>query len=154
MRAYLHLVGVVCCALAMAVTGPAEARRVALVIGNADYKIGRLQNPVSDATAVAEAFEKKLGFDKVILKRNLDFNGFRATLDDLSREATGAEVAVVYFAGHGMEVGGKNFLIPVDATLARAGALDLEAIPLETVLTQLEGVRELKLVIRDACRHN
>src|SRR5262249_48821514 len=145
---------VACWAMLMAVAAPAEARRVALVIGNADYKIAPLQNPVGDATAVAEAFEKKLGFDKVILKTNLDLNGFRAALDGLSREANGADVAVIYFAGHGMEVGGKNFLIPVDATLARAGALDLEAIPLETVLVQLEGVRELKLVILDACRNN
>jgi uncharacterized caspase-like protein len=124
------------------------------VIGNADYKIGPLQNPVSDATAVAEAFERRLGFDKVILRKNLSFNGFRATLDELSREAAGADIAVVYFAGHGMEVSGKNFLIPVDAKLGRSGALDLEAIALDTVLAQLEGVRELKLVILDACRDN
>jgi hypothetical protein len=154
MRAYLHLVGVACCVLALAFASPAEARRVALVIGNADYKLGPLQNPVRDATAVAEAFEKRLGFDKVILRKNLTFNGFRSGLDELSREAAGADIAVVYFAGHGMEVSGKNFLIPVDATLGRVGALDLEAIPLDTVLTQLEGVRELKLVILDACRNN
>jgi hypothetical protein len=154
MKAYLHLVGAACWALAITFASPAEARRVALVIGNADYKIGSLQNPVSDASAVAEAFEKRLGFDKVILGKNLGFNGFRAALNELAREAAGADIGVVYFAGHGMEVGGKNFLIPVDATLARAGALDLEAIPLETVLAQLEGVRELKLVILDACRNN
>jgi uncharacterized caspase-like protein len=61
---------------------------------------------------------------------------------------------VVYFAGHGTEVGGRNFLIPVDATLGRPGALDLEAIPLDTVLGQLDGVRKLRLVILDACRNN
>lgn len=154
MKAYLHLLGAACLALAIPFASPAEARRVALVIGNADYKIGPLRNPVGDASAVAEAFEKRLGFDKVILRKNLGFNGFRAALNELAREAAGADTAVVYFAGHGMEVGGKNFLIPVDATLARAGALDLEAIPLETVLAQLEGVRELKLVILDACRNN
>ncbi|HEX5957149.1 MAG TPA: caspase family protein, partial [Hyphomicrobiaceae bacterium] len=127
---------------------------MALVIGNADYKIGTLANPVNDATAVAETFRKDLGFDQVILKKNLTFNGFRTALDELSQAATGAEMAVVYFAGHGLEVNGKNFLIPVDATLRRAGALELEAIPLNTVLNQLEGVRELKLVILDACRNN
>jgi uncharacterized caspase-like protein len=154
MRAYLHLIGVVCWTLFGVLASPAEARRVALVIGNADYKSGPLQNPVSDADAVAEAFERKLGFDKVILKKNLTFNGFRGALDELAREAAGSDIAVVYFAGHGMEVSGKNFLIPVDARLARPGALDLEAIPLDTVLGQLEGVRELKLVILDACRDN
>jgi uncharacterized caspase-like protein len=151
---YLHLIGVACWTLVVALAGPAEARRVALVIGNNDYKVGSLHNPVSDAAAVAETFQGKLGFDKVILKKNLDFDGFRAALDELSRVATGADIAVVYFAGHGIEVGGKNFLIPIDATLVRAGALDLEAIALETVLAQLEGVRELKLVILDACRNN
>jgi hypothetical protein len=154
MKAYRHFIGAACWALAIAFASPAEARRVALVIGNADYKIGPLQNPIGDAGAVAEAFEKRLRFDKVIVGRNLSANEFRAALNELAREAAGADIAVVYFAGHGMEVGGKNFLIPVDATLVRAGALELEAIPLETVLTQLEGVRELKLVILDACRNN
>src|SRR5262249_3270591 len=103
MRAYLHLIGVACCAVVVGIASPAEARRIALVIGNADYKTGALLNPVEDAIAIAEAFEKKLSFDKVILKKNLNFNSFRSALDELSREATGADIAVVYFAGHGME---------------------------------------------------
>lgn len=134
--------------------GAAEARRVALVVGNADYKIGPLANPVSDAEAVAEVFKHKLKFDKVILRRNLKADAFRAALLDLGRESTGAKVGVVYFAGHGTEVGGKNFLVPVDATLAKSSALALEAIPLDVVLDQLEGVLKLKLVILDACRNN
>ena len=154
MRYVNWLAVVLGCAFAALQAGPAEARRVALVIGNADYKIGPLQNPVSDAAAVAEAFEKALKFDKVILRRNLGAEGFRAALLELSREASGAELGVVYFAGHGTEVGGKNFLIPVDASLARASALALEAIPLDAVLEQLDGVRKLKLVILDACRNN
>src|SRR5262249_27429525 len=64
------------------------------------------------------------------------------------------DLGVIYFAGHGTEVGGRNFLIPVDAMLARAGDLDLEAVALDTVLRQLAGVRTLKLVILDACRNN
>jgi len=134
---------------------PARAeRRVALVIGNADYKIGPLANPVNDATAVAEAFEKALGFDKVILRKNLTFDGFRAALMELAREVAGAELGVVYFAGHGTEVAGKNFLIPVDARLAKSGDLSLEAIALDSVLEQLAGASRLKLVILDACRNN
>lgn len=158
MRALLKkafpIIALICWAFLAALASAAEARRIALVIGNADYKTGPLQNPVNDAAAVAEAFERNLGFDKVILKRNLTFNGFRAALDELARAASGANIAVLYFAGHGMEVGGKNYLIPVDATLARAGSLDLEALPLEIVLGQLDGVRELRLVILDACRNN
>jgi len=129
-------------------------RRVALVIGNAGYKVGPLQNPGNDAAAVAQALEKQLGFDKVILKLDLTSEGFRTALREFSREAAGAGLALVYFAGHGTEVGGKNYLIPVDAVLSRAGDLTLEAIPLDTVLDQLAGVTKLKLVILDACRNN
>jgi Caspase domain len=133
---------------------PAEARRVALVIGNAEYKVGPLANPVNDARAIAEAFERQLKFDKVILRTNLGAEAFRAALREMAQEVYGAEFGVVYFAGHGMEVGGRNVLIPVDAALARAGDVDLEAIPLDAVLGQLDGVKKLKLVILDACRNN
>ena len=78
--------------------GPAEARRVALVIGKADYKVGPLANPVNDAAAVAEAFEKQLKFDKVLLRTNLGAEAFRAALLELSRETSGADLGVVYFA--------------------------------------------------------
>ena len=152
---FIRLTVVLCCALAILPVAPASAeKRVALVIGNSDYRIGRLANPVHDATAVAEAFEKRLRFDRVILRTNLGAEAFRAALLEFSREAAGADLGVVYFAGHGTEVGGRNFLIPVDATLARANALALEAIPLDAVLAQLDGVRKLRLVILDACRNN
>jgi hypothetical protein len=140
--------------VALATAGSAEARRVALVIGNSDYGIGPLRNPVGDAEAVAQTLDKKLGFDTVILKRNLTSEGFRTALLEFARAATGAEVGLVYFAGHGTETGGRNFLIPVDAKLARASDLDLEAIGLDTVIAQLAGVTSLKIVILDACRNS
>jgi branched-chain amino acid transport system substrate-binding protein len=133
---------------------PADARRVALVIGNSEYKVGPLTNPGRDAAAVAEALEKQLKFDKVILRRNLSGDGFRAALREIARESAGAEFGVIYFAGHGIEVAGRNFLIPVDATLSSARDVDLEAIALDTVLGRLDGVSKLKLVILDACRNN
>jgi tetratricopeptide (TPR) repeat protein len=141
---------------AAAVAPPQAAalgRRVALVIGNARYRIGPLQNPVNDAAAVAGMLRDTLGF-KVILRLDLGFEGFRAALRDFAHETAGAGLAMVYFAGHGTEVNGKNFLIPVDATLNRAGDLDLEAIALDTVIAQLAGATTLKLVILDACRNN
>jgi uncharacterized caspase-like protein len=153
MLPYLGRLVALCCALVMLHIPPAEARRVALVIGNAAYKVGALQNPVNDATAVAAALDG-LGFDKVILRKNLGVNAFRAALDEMARESSGADLGAIFFAGHGTEVAGRNFLIPVDATLSRASALDLEAIPLDTVLSQLDRVRRLKLVILDACRNN
>jgi hypothetical protein len=155
MRYVVGLLAAICCAaLADGRFTPAEAKRVALVIGNAEYKIGPLRNPVNDAAAVAVALEKQLRFDKVILKRNLGFSAFRAALIEMARESADADLGLVYFAGHGTEVGGRNFLIPVDATLATGSALDVEAIPLDTVLGQLGKVRKLKLVILDACRNN
>jgi uncharacterized caspase-like protein len=139
--------------LALAGLPSAEARRVALVIGNSDYKTGRLPNPGNDATAVAGLLAR-IGFDKVLLRRDLDVQGFRSALLEMSREAARAEIALVYFAGRGTEVRGRNFLIPVDAVLAKAGDLDLEAIALEDVVSQLAGATKLKLVILDASRND
>src|SRR5262245_31079403 len=107
-------------------------RKVALVIGNAEYRLGRLANPVNDADAVAGALEKQLKFDKVLLRKNLTLGGFRAALRELARESAGAELGVIYFAGHGIEVGGRNFLIPVDAALGAARDIELEAMALDT----------------------
>jgi TRAP-type mannitol/chloroaromatic compound transport system substrate-binding protein len=154
MRHVIRLFVLACCILAGLHVAPAQARRVALVIGNAAYKVGPLANPVNDAAAVAEALEKQLRFDKVILRRNLSGDAFRAALREMSREALGAEFGVIYFAGHGIEVAGRNFLIPTDAALAAANDIDLEAIALDTALAQLDGVTKLKLVILDACRNN
>ena len=154
MRYLSRLLGVACWVLAAAVASPADARRVALVIGNADYKIAPLESPVSDAAAVAEAIQQQLKFDKVILKKDLGSEAFREALRELARETRGAELGLLYFAGHGLEVGGRNYLIPVDARLKAARDIELEAIALDTVLAQLDGVSTLKLVILDACRNN
>ena len=79
---------------------PAEARRVALVIGNASYAIGPLTNPVNDADAVAKAL-KDLGFEDVVLSKNLGGNAMRDAIKSFGARAAGADIAVVYFAGHG-----------------------------------------------------
>jgi formylglycine-generating enzyme required for sulfatase activity len=128
-------------------------KRAALVIGNSSYMVGPLANPVADAEAVAKAL-RDLCFDRVILKKDLNTDGMRAALKEFGGEVVGAEIGVVFFAGHGTEIAGRNYLIPVDARLARAADVDLEAIGLDTVLGQLAGVSKLKLVILDACRNN
>ena len=127
---------------------------MALVIGNAGYKVEPLANPVNDATAVAEALEKQLKFDKVTLKVDLGRESFLAALSAFSREAAGAGLALVYYAGHATERRGKNFLIPIDARLDKAGDLGVETILLDTVLEQIEGATKLKLVILDSCRNS
>ena len=155
MPCVIRLLPTVCCVLiAFIFAAPGEARRVALVIGNSTYKVGPLANPANDAAAVAKALETQLKFDKVILKQNLGFIDFRDVLSQFSGEAHGADMAVVYFAGHGIEASGVNYLIPVDAMLRRASDLNLQAIALQTVLEQLERVRTFRFVILDACRDN
>ena len=136
-----------------AVTAASAERRVALVIGNGAYKVSPLANPGNDAEAVAAAL-RALGFATVMLRKDLGTEAMRAALMELAREATGADVAVVFFAGHGTEREGHNYLIPVDAALEKASDLALQAIALSTVIEQLGGVRKLRLVILDACRNN
>ena len=129
------------------------SRRVALVLGNSRYTVSPLANPVNDATAVARTLDE-VGFDKVLLRQNLSLEGMRAALREFNREVGDADIALVYYAGHGIEVAGRNFLVPLDARLARAADVDLETISLDTLLGQLDGARKLKLVILDACRNN
>ena len=134
---------------------PAMAdKRVALVIGNSAYqKVTRLTNPGNDSGVMAETL-KNAGFDVVDLKRDLNVNQMRRTLREFSDRVRDADVAVVYYAGHGMEIDGTNYLIPVDAILERdLDAFD-EAIPLDRILAVIEPARQLRLVILDACRDN
>src|SRR4051794_31943243 len=94
-------------------------KRVALVIGNGAYsKVARLPNPVNDANAMAALF-KNAGFDVVETRRDLDLVAMRRALRDFTDQVRNADIAVVYFAGHGIEINGTNYLIPVDAVLER-----------------------------------
>ncbi len=129
------------------------ANRVALVIGNSAYQHTRvLRNPGPDAKAIAETF-KKIGFD-VSLKRDLTYKQLRNALRVFGRKARSAEMAVVYYAGHGMELGKHNWLVPVDARIKRDDEVEDEAVSLSYVLRKVQGASKLKLVILDACRNN
>jgi len=129
-------------------------KRVALVMGNSAYQnVVRLANPANDSEAMS-AVLKKAGFDVVELKRDLNVSEMRRALRDFSDNVRDADVAIVYFAGHGIEINGSNYLIPVDAVLERdIDAFD-EAIPLDRILTVIEPAKQLRLVILDACRDN
>jgi Caspase domain len=148
-------VGLLLALLSVSVVAPsrAEARRVALVIGNANYvEVGKLGNPLKDADLVAASL-RRAGFDSVDVKRNLGKAPMEAALREFGDKADGAEVALIYYAGHGVEAGGQNYLIPVDAKLARDRDLEVEATRLDTVLRLVEGAR-LRVVVLDACRNN
>jgi regulation of enolase protein 1 (concanavalin A-like superfamily) len=129
-----------------------QGRRVALVIGVGAYKaVPALVNPPRDAAAVASELQD-LGFDVMHLD-NLDKTSMRRALQDFEDKAAGAAVALVYFAGHGMEVNGVNYLIPADAVLARASSIDDDAVSLPRVLLAVQHA-QLRIVLLDACRNN
>lgn len=133
---------------------PPKGRRIALVIGNSKYNNAPLlPNPQRDAEMVADAL-KRTGFAEVTLQTDLGKEALSAALKSFSRSAQSADWAVVYFAGHGMEIGGINYLIPVDATLERDRDVEFEAVPLNQVLNVVAGATALRLVVLDACRIN
>jgi uncharacterized caspase-like protein len=125
-----------------------------LVIGNSDYeRVAPLSNPANDAGLLAEAF-RSAGFDKVDLRRDLKLPDMRRALKDFFYQSRDADVAVVFYAGHGIEMDGANYLIPVDAVLDRDIDIYDEALSLDRVLVSVEPAKQLRLVILDACRDN
>jgi Caspase domain len=133
----------------------AAAKRVALVIGNAAYvEANPLANPVNDAASMAKALTQS-GFE-VILGLDLDRRAFDEKLRAFSRSLDEAEAAVLFYAGHGLQVAGRNYLVPVDASLKTERELDFEAVSLDFVLRQMEAGRDGKtsIVFLDACRDN
>jgi Caspase domain len=143
----------VCLFLVMTSAALAD-KRVALVVGNSAYqKVGQLPNPAHDAGAIGALF-KVMAFDVVEAKFDLGIADLRRALRDFTDQVHDADIAVVYYAGHGMEVNGVNYLIPVDAKLERDIDIEDEAISLDRVLRTIEEAKRLRLVILDACRDN
>ena len=129
-------------------------KRIALVIGNSAYQnVAPLANPANDANAMA-AMLKSAGFDDVELRRDIKANEMRRALRDFSDKAREADMAIVYFAGHGVEIDGVNYLVPVDAVLERSMDAYDEAISLDRMLDVITPAKQLRLVILDACRDN
>src|SRR5262252_2401962 len=129
-------------------------KRVALVIGNGAYQtVAQLPNPPKDAAAIAEMF-KKSGFEWVKLRSDLGNLEFKRALREFMDAATDADVAVVYYAGHGIQVRDMNYMIPVDAKLATEIDAEDEAVSLDRIVLALEPARRLRLIILDACRDN
>ncbi len=141
-------------ALSFASQSALAEKRVALVIGNSNYQnVAALTNPANDATAIAEMF-RKASFDVVESRRDLKYMDMRRALRDFTDKARAADIAVIYFAGHGLEVDGINYVVPVDATLERDADVDDEAVALNRILFAAEPATKLRLIILDACRDN
>jgi len=141
--------------LALLVTNlPACAgARVALVIGNSAYENAPLlPNPLNDASDVSASL-RRLGFAVNTLS-NAKFDNMRRALIEFTRQARGADVAVIFFAGHGIQIAGENWLIPIDAQLTSDLDVANETIGLQSMVRAVSNTSKLGLVILDACRNN
>jgi uncharacterized caspase-like protein len=147
------LLGVFFVQFVVAMTTIAHAAKVALVIGNGSYDATvPLPNPVNDARLVSAKLEAA-GFD-VIQGLDLDKAAMIATIDRFTEASFNAEVALIYYAGHGIQVEGKNYLLPVDAELTMASHLKTRAIDAGTLIAALPSEPAVGIVILDACRDN
>ena len=142
--------------LALLSAAPAAAeKRVALVIGNSAYRnVAPLDNPVKDARLMADTLAS-IGFTLIgnSAQLDLDKNAMTKALLDFGHQLQGADVALFYYAGHGVQVRGQNYLVPVEANPTRQADVDLQMIDINGALDQMEDTR-LKVVILDACRNN
>jgi formylglycine-generating enzyme required for sulfatase activity len=131
---------------------PSE-KRLALVIGNGAYPDSPLRNPINDARAMAAALQR-LGFE-VLVGENLGQKPMQRVIFEFGQKLGGDSVGLFFYAGHGMQVKGRNYLIPVDAVIQSEAAVRLETVDVDAVLDQmLAAGNRLNLVILDACRNN
>jgi hypothetical protein len=140
----------------IAFVGCAQARadhRIALIIGNSNYlNTPPLANPINDATDIAEAL-KSLGF-AVRLQLDANKRDFDHDLEAFARDARGADAALVYYAGHGLQYHGENYLMPVDAALRDDVSLRYEMVDGRDIISALQESTGVKILILDACRDN
>ena len=146
-------IGLVALALLLTLSAASAERRVALVLGNSQYEHApALTNPVRDAQAMAERlksldFEVVSGFDLTKLQT-------QTTIAQFAKQVRGADIALFFYAGHGLQVSGSNYLLPVDAALEDETSLDFEAVPVDFVLRQMSRETSIRLIFLDACRDN
>lgn len=148
-----RLLGVVAALAAMSAAACAAGKRVALVVGNSHYEhAGELTNPKNDATDMTAALRKK-GF-VVVEGYDLDRSAFEARIRQFAEALRGAEAGLFFYAGHGLQVRGRNYLVPVDAELSTPTALDFEMVRLDIIHTMMANATSTNLVFLDACRNN
>ncbi|MBY3238217.1 peptidase [Rhizobium laguerreae] len=130
-----------------------SGRRVALVIGNSVYKtLPSLPNPANDVEEVATTL-RAAGFD-VTIGVNVDRIGLEDTVRRFLRSTSNAEAGLIYYSGHGIQVGGQNFIVPVDATLETPYDVETQTMPLDLILNHLKQNSRVQLIFLDACRNN
>jgi hypothetical protein len=128
--------------------------RVALVVGNSNYEsVPKLPKPEGDAIAIGQML-RDAHFDNVEVITNVNYQGLKRALRKFEIDSDQADVAVIYYAGHGLDIGGINYLIPVDATLASDRDAEDEAVRLDRVISSADGASKLRVIILDACRDN
>lgn len=140
----------------MSVAASAAETRIALVIGNSEYSSGPLPNPANDAKMIGDTLSS-LGFE-VIARRNADQNTMKRAIEEFGErlEKGGpSAVGLFYYAGHGVQLNGRNYLIPTTAHIEREGDVEIEAVGADWVIEQMRYARNrLNIVILDACRNN
>src|SRR6266850_5843248 len=129
-------------------------KRIALIVGNSNYaNVPKLPNPSRDAISVGQMF-RDAGFNNVDVIVNATNLEFKRAIRKFEIDADQADIAVIFYAGHGPEIGGTNYLIPIDAKLASDRDADDEAITLDRLASSADGASKLKIIILDACRDN
>ncbi len=139
---------------AAATASATPERRVALVIGNSAYKnASALPNPRRDAETLASTL-RAIGFQTVTLENDLSRDRLMEVLRAFSKQAEQADWAMVYYAGHGIEMNGANYLLPVDATIDSDRDIQFAGVALEHALAAVDSAKKLRMVVLDACRDN
>jgi TPR repeat protein len=130
-----------------------SGRRVAFVVGNSTYQnVPELKNPLNDAQGISEAL-RRAGFE-VVSANNLDRVSFESELRKFIQSLDGADLSLFYYSGHGIQVGGDNRLIPVDAALKTAMDLEVETISIRTILNSMQTQSREQIIFLDSCRNN
>ncbi|MCW5732230.1 MAG: caspase family protein [Alphaproteobacteria bacterium] len=154
MRFRLLLLAFLLCIGLVPAVAEASGRRVALVVGNSSYQAaGTLKNPVNDARAMARALRER-GFE-VILRENTGKVAFERAVQEFGEKLDSCATALFFFAGHGFQVNGRNYLVPVDANITTEQSVRLQAVDADVVIDQMIAARSaVNMVILDACRNN
>jgi uncharacterized caspase-like protein len=130
-----------------------KEKRYAVVIGNSNYKEQPLRNPINDARDMSNTL-KNLGFD-VVLRENLTMKEMREEIRSFGRKIKGGGIGLFYFAGHGIQVNGRNYLIPIDAHIEKEQDVEYESVEVGRIMDEIEAAEnQMNIVILDACRDN